>query len=71
MRLSGLGGGVGLKRGGEVPGQELLYAADGVVDDLGQDSAEVELRTESVQFGRSDEAVDGSGTLAAAIGAYE
>jgi hypothetical protein len=46
-------------------------AADGVVGDLAQDSAEVEFRVESVQFCRPDEAVDRSGTLATAIGAHE
>ena len=63
--LSGLGR-VGLQRGREVPGQELLYAADWVVGNLGQHGAEVEFRVEAVQFCRSDEAIDGGGPLAAA-----
>jgi hypothetical protein len=45
--LSGLGR-VGLKRGSEVPGQEFLYAADGMVGDLGQRGAEIELWVEAV-----------------------
>jgi len=47
--LSGLGGG-GLKRGGEVPGEQFLDTTDGMVGDLGQHCAEVELRIEAVQF---------------------
>jgi hypothetical protein len=42
------------KRGSEVPGQEFLDAADGVVGDLGQDGAEVEFRVESVQPGHPE-----------------
>ena len=57
MWLSGLGR-VSLKRGSEVPGQEFLDAADGVVGDLGQDGAEVEFRVKSIQFGRSCRAPD-------------
>ena len=34
----------------EVPWQELLYATDGMVCDLGQDSAEIEFRVEAVEF---------------------
>ena len=55
----------------QVPGLEFVDPADWMVRDLGQDGAEVEFRVEAVQFCRSDESVDGSGTLAAAIGAHE
>ena len=49
MCLSGSGQ-VGLERCGEVPGQQFLDAADGVIGDLGQDGAEIEFRVESVEF---------------------
>lgn len=47
MWLSGSGE-AGFKRVSEVPGQEFLYAIDGVVGNLGQDVAEIELRVEAV-----------------------
>jgi hypothetical protein len=43
-------GRAGLKRCGEILRQEFVYAADGMVGDLGQDGAEVELRVKTVQF---------------------
>jgi len=66
---SGLGGsgGMGLVRRGKLPGQELVYAVDGVVANLLQDRAEIEFRIESVRLRRSDEAVDGGRALAAVI----
>jgi len=50
--LSGLGG-LGLYRQGEVPGQQFLDTADGMVGDLGEHGAEIELRIEAVQLCRS------------------
>ncbi len=67
MCLSGLGG-LGLERQCEVPGQELVDPADGVVRDPGEHGAEIEFRIEAIQFCRSDKAVHGGGTLATAIG---
>ena len=39
-----------------------------MVGDLGQHGAEIEFRVEPVQLRRSDQAVDGGGTLASTIG---
>jgi len=47
--LSSLGG-VDLEGRGEIPGQEFVDPADGVVGDLRQDRAEIEFRIEPVQF---------------------
>jgi hypothetical protein len=49
--LGGLGG-LGLERQGKIPGQEFLDAADGMISDLGQYAAEIELRVEAVQLRR-------------------
>ncbi len=70
MCLSGLRG-LGLYRQGEVPGQELVDAADGMVGDLGEHGAEIELRIEAVQFCRSDQRVDSRGAFATRVGAGE
>ena len=40
----------------------------GMIGDPRQDGAKVEFRIESVELGRSDQAVHGGGTLAAAVG---
>ena len=56
-------GKVGLSEDGDIPGQELLDAVDGVVGDLSEDSTEIERRIESVEFGRADQAVEGCGAL--------
>jgi len=68
--LSGLAG-LGLQRWDEVPGQEFLDAADGMVGDLRQHGAEVELRIETVELGRADEAVERGGAIATGVGAGE
>jgi hypothetical protein len=57
---------LGLEKGGEVPKQEFLDAADGMVRDPGQHGAEIEFRIEAVELGRPNDAVHVSGTLAAA-----
>jgi hypothetical protein len=41
----------GLKRAGQVSGQQLDDAADGVVSDLGQHRAQIEFRIEAVELG--------------------
>jgi hypothetical protein len=41
--------------------------ADGMIGDACQNCAEIEFRIQPVELGRSDEAVDGRGTLAAAV----
>src|ERR1700683_2033397 len=66
MCLSGLGG-LGLEGRIDVPGQELVDAADGMVWDLRQDGAEIEFRVEAVQLRRSDQAVQGGGAFATAV----
>jgi len=43
-------GGLSLEGVGEVPEQQFLYSADGVVSDLGRHGAEIEFRVESIQF---------------------
>lgn len=42
--------------------------ADRVISDLRQHGAEVEFRVESVEFGRSDQAIHRCGSFAAAVG---
>jgi hypothetical protein len=44
-------GGLGPDLGSDVPGQEFLDAADGMVCDLGQDGAVVELRIKAIKLG--------------------
>lgn len=54
--LSGLGR-VGPERGEDIPGQKFRDSIDGMHYDLGQDSAEVELRIEPIQLGGADETI--------------
>jgi hypothetical protein len=51
----------------DVPGQEFRYAVDRVIGDAAQDVAEVGLRVQAVQFGRTYQAVDRSGALTARV----
>ena len=55
----------GLERVGQVPGQQLANAVDGVIGDLAEHGAQVEFRIEAVELGRADQRVDGGGALAA------
>jgi len=57
---------VGLERGGQVPGQQILYVADGMIGDLCEHGTEVEFRIESVELGRADLGVHGGGATPAA-----
>src|ERR1700733_6212175 len=66
MYLSGPGR-LGHEGWNDVPGQELVDAADGMVWDLRQDRAEIEFRVEAVQLRRSDQAVHGGGTFSTAV----
>src|ERR1035441_9943963 len=61
----------GLAGGCQVPGEEILDLPDGMIGDSAEHSAEIEFRIDPVELGRSDEGIDGSGTLTAAIGAHE
>ena len=54
MCLSGFGS-VGVKRGCQVPGQEILDLADGMISDPCQHRSEIEFRIQSVELGRTDE----------------
>ena len=45
---------VGLERGSQTPGQQILYRADGMVCDLGEHSAQVEFRIKSIELGRAN-----------------
>lgn len=56
---------------GEIPGQELLDAVDGVIGDLFEQATEIELRTEPVELGRAEQRVDGGGAVTAGIGSAE
>jgi len=57
--------------GGEVPGKQFVDPVDRVFGDAGQDSAKIALWVQPVQFGRSNQRVDGSGSHAAGVGASE
>jgi len=56
---------------GDVPGQQLFDAINGVVGDAGEDVAQVSFRVEADQLGRADQAVESGGTLTAGVGAGE
>lgn len=60
---------LGLGGQGELPGQEIVDAVDGVIRDDVEDVAEVGFRVDAVEFGGTDEGVDRSGAVAAAVGA--
>ena len=53
----------------QVPWQQIGDAADGVLGDSGEHGAEIVFRVDAVELGRADERVDGSGALAACVGA--
>ena len=55
--------------GRRVPGQQFGDAVDGVVGDAREHIAQVGFGVEAVEFGRSDQAIDSGGALAAGIGA--
>ena len=59
-----------LKRG-EIPGQELLNAVDGVIGDLSQQRAEIELWIKPVELGCPQQRVDSGGAVPAGIGSTE
>jgi hypothetical protein len=53
--------------GGDVPGQQVRDAVHGVVGDPGQDLAQIAFGVESVEFCRTNQAVDGGSMLAARV----
>ena len=55
--------------GRRVPGQQFGDAVDGVVGDAREHIAQVGFGIKAVEFGRSDQAIDSGGALAAGIGA--
>jgi hypothetical protein len=57
-------GGVGLERGGNVPGQQLHDLVDRMFCDRRQNCAQIEHQIEAVKLGRSNEGVERCGSLA-------
>ena len=55
----------------QVPRQKILYVADAMISDLRQHGAEVEFGIESVELGRADQGVHGSGAFAATVRSRE
>ena len=55
----------------EIPGEEFLDAVDGVIGDLFEHAAEIELRIQPVELGGSQQRVDGGGAVPAGIGSTE
>ena len=47
---------------GAVPGQEVVDPVDRMIGDAGQDMAQPSLGVNTVELGRADQRVDGSGT---------
>jgi hypothetical protein len=57
--------------GGDIPGQQLFDAVDGMVGDARKHIAQVALGVETIQLRRADQAVDRGGTLAAPVRSSE
>ena len=55
----------------QVPGQQILYVADGMIGDQRKHGAEIEFRIEPVELGRADQGVHGSGAFAATVRSRE
>ena len=55
--------------GRRVPGQQFADAIHGMVSNAREHIAQVGFGIEAVEFGRSDQAIDSGGALAAGIGA--
>ena len=67
MRVrAGSGGG-----GGEVPGEQLRDAVDGVVGEAGEHGEQIAFWIEAVEFGRADQNVEDGGAPSASIRAGE
>jgi hypothetical protein len=54
-----------------IPGQKFLDAIDWVICDALEDVAQVGFRIEPIEFGRTDEAIERCGALAASVRARE
>ena len=67
VALVGVVRGVG-SRERDVPGQKLFDTVDGMIRNSGEDIRQVRLRSDSVEFCRSDQTVDGSGAFATGVG---
>jgi hypothetical protein len=50
-----------------VPGEQFFDAVDGVVGNSGEDVLEIDLRVESVEFGRAEQGVDRRSAFAACV----
>ena len=59
--------GYGLVGQGEVPGQQVVDPADGVVCDAFRDVVEVDLRVEAVEFGGAEQRVHGCGAFSSRV----
>jgi len=55
--------------GDDIPGQQLLNAANGMVGEAGEYVAQVALWIEAIQFRGTDQAVEDGGALSARLGA--
>ena len=55
----------------DVPPQQVGDAVDRVFSDVGEDMPEIELRIEAVEFGRSDERVEGCGAFTTLVRSRE
>jgi hypothetical protein len=69
----GFSGGLrdGLERVGQIPGQQIGDTADGVIGDLFEYAAEVDLRIEPVKLGCSEQRIDRGCADAAGIRSTE
>ena len=56
---------------GEIPGQELVDAVDGVLGDLFEHATEIKLRIKPVELGCPQQRVDSGGAVPAGIGTAE
>src|SRR5579875_921596 len=59
-----------LKRG-EIPGQELVDAVDGMIGDLFEHASEIEFWIQPVELGRSQQRVDRGSAVTTGIGSTE
>jgi hypothetical protein len=55
----------------QVPGQEVVDPADGVVRYVFEDLVQIDLRVETVELGGAEQGLDGCGAFSAGVGACE
>ena len=71
LRLGGGDAEMGVGGRSDIPRQQVCYSVHGMISDARQDISQIPFGIESVEFRRSDQAVDVGGTFGAAIGAGE